>query len=322
MAELQITQIDAALNKVNDLILREYQRVDTHDKMKEVIGYVLNNPGKMVSARLMLLMSVGCKQEMLNKLLYSAAAVEMVHTSSLILDDIIDESEIRRGKATVQAKYGKPVAICVANYIIAMAFSMLGRKGFSDMASELTDIVEHACSGEMFENLHIYDTTTTEEEYLLTIKGKTGYAFGGVCKMSAIILGRTDDEIFAAKQFGECVGNIFQIRDDLLDWTMTEKDLGKPVNADFVAGLYTLPALYAFKQEFYGDKLREYAKKGNLTGDDLQEVRKLVSDAGGITYASTYLKECAEEARRCLLILPENEGVTEMRKIINSLFEE
>ncbi len=227
-----------------------------------------------------------------------------------------------RGKATVQAKYGKPIAICVANSIMAMAFSMLGRKGFSDMAGELTDIVEHACSGEMFENLHIYDTTTTEDEYLAAIKGKTGYAFGGVCRMSAIIMGRTDDEVFAANQFGECVGTIFQIRDDLMDWTMTEKEMGKPVNADFVDGLYTLPALYAFKQEIFGDKLREYAKKGNLTGDDLEEVRKIVSDAGGITYAASYLKECAEDARRYLMVLPENDGVTEMRKIINSMFEE
>ena len=140
--------------------------------------------------------------------------------------------------------------------------------------------------------------------------------------MSALIQGRSDDEIFAAKQFGECVGTIFQIRDDLMDWTMTEKDMGKPVNSDFIDGLYTLPALYAFKQDVFGDKLREYAAKGNLNAEDLQKVREIVSDAGGITYASSYLRECADDARRYLMVLPESDGVTEMRKILNRMFEE
>ncbi len=322
MSELMINQIDDALNKINEIIQREVKRADTHDAMKEVLTYVTDNPGKMVSSKLMLLMGVGCNEVQMKKLLYSAASVEMMHTTALILDDIIDESEIRRGKATVQAKYGKPIAICGGNYLLAMAFCMLGRKGYADMADELADMVEHACSGEMFENLHTYDTEVTEEDYLAVVKGKTAYAFGGACRMSARITEKSDEEIYAAQQFGEAVGTIFQLRDDLLDWTMTEEELGKPVNTDFINGLYTLPALYTFRQEEYGDKLREYAKRGNLSANDLRVVRGIVNEAGGITYASAYIRECAEEARRALMVMPENDGVVEMRRILSRLFDE
>lgn len=296
MFEKIMADLEADQREIKQIILDSARNTPTHEQMRELLLYSLENPGKMIRSRLMLLIAGAYDAAQRNELLSSAAAVEMVHTSSLILDDIIDDSALRRGRPTVQAVYGKPIALCGGDTLMAAGINLLLERGYPRMASEIIDIIENACAGEMLQHLQKKNVDVTEEAYLAAIRGKTAYAFRGSCRMSALAVGRSEEQCSDSARFGECVGMMFQIRDDLLDWTMDEEQLGKPSNLDFSEGIYTLPALFAFRSEKYGDRLRQLAAQKVLSAQDLMEVRRIVEESGGIERTVEYLRGLGAEA--------------------------
>lgn len=302
--------------RINRLITGVANDLDTHDEMKKAIKYVLENPGKMVRSRLMLLISEKCSDNKMDELLSYAAAIEMIHTSSLILDDMIDKAPLRRGKPTIAAMYGDPIAVCSGDYLLITAIRFLLDRGYHDKVSEIINIVQNVCSGEMLQHLHSSNVDVSEKDYLAAIAGKTAYAFRGSCRLSALITWKDEQSIPLAERFGDCIGIIFQLRDDLLDWTMSEEKIGKPVNLDFSEGVYTLPAIYTFRQEHYGDRLRELAAKECPSGSNFDEIRQLVKDSGGIDYTVNYIKKLTLEALELLDQLPDILGKDELRKVL------
>ena len=296
MTEERKAMYEADREAIRELIRNTVRNIPAHDRMRELVMYSTENPGKMIRSRMMLLTagkySPACREE----LLCGAAAIEIVHTSSLILDDIIDEAALRRGKPTVQAIYGKPIALCGGDALMVTGLGLLLERGFPRRAAQTVDIIQNACSGEMLQHLQKKKTDVTEEDYFAAIRGKTAYAFRGVCMISAEITGRPEEQCRAAARFGECVGMMFQIRDDLLDWTVDEKQLGKPANLDFAEGIYTLPAIYTFRKDGYGGRLRELAAKDGLSAREADEARRIVQESGGIDYAKEVLRRFGREA--------------------------
>lgn len=305
---------------VRELILDAARNIPAQGRMRELVMYSLENPGKMIRSRIMLLLAGKYSPACRDELLCCAAAIEMIHTSSLILDDIIDDAALRRGKPTVQAVYGKPIALCGGDTLMVTGINLLLERGYPRRAAQTIDIIRNACSGEMLQHTQKKETDVPEEAYFDALRGKTAYAFRGACAMSAEITGRTEEQCGAAARFGECIGTMFQVRDDLMDWTVDEKRLGKPANLDFAEGIYTLPAIFTFRKEGYGDRLRELAGKTVLSPEETEEARRIVRESGGIEYTKEVLRRFGREAAMLAETLPGNDA-EDIRETVTALQE-
>ena len=293
--------------------------VPAHEGMKTLLQSVADNPGKMIRSRLMLLAAGECAYGHWDELVATAAALEMVHSSSLILDDMIDDSDLRRGKPTVQKQYGKPIALCSGDYLLTTAFSSVMDRGYSASARDLMDAVQAACDGEMIQHENRGNVRVSEQAYWAAVRGKTAYAFLTACRMACRITARSEEEKKALEEYGLTVGLMFQLRDDLLDWTEDENRIGKPVDEDFAEGVYTLPAIYTFGREGFGERLRALAEKESLSPDERRECRRIVEEAGGIAYAEETLTGLGASAEKSLQALPASPYRDAMQMLIGLL---
>ena len=291
---------------VQERIRRIVEAVPGHKEMKTILRSVAENPGKMIRSRLMLLAAGEYGDKHRDELIATAAALEMIHSASLILDDMIDDSPLRRGRPTVQKQYGKPIALCSGDYLLTTAFRSLVDSGYTASSAELMDAVQAACDGEMIQHENRRNVRVSEQAYWDAVRGKTAYAFLTACRMACRITGRPAVEKQALEDYGMTVGMMFQLRDDLLDWTEEEAQLGKPVNEDFVEGIYTLPAIHAFACEETGTRLRALAEKEDLSAEERALSRRIVRESGGIAYAADRLKEMRATAEKALTVLPES----------------
>jgi octaprenyl-diphosphate synthase len=258
----------------------------------------------MLRPILMFLVAGSYDESCRDELLATAAAYELGHTASLILDDVIDGASLRRGSASVQSSYGVPVALCSSDYLLMAAQGYLLQEGYDRSAAEMARLVRVMCTGEVLQYEHLHDCTVSLGDYLAVAQRKTASLFESCCGLSALITGQPEDSVAAVRSFGETLGIMFQVRDDLKDWTEDESQAGKPVNEDFAEGLYTIPAIHAFADETVGDQLRELAALEHPSKEDLAEARHLVTQAGGIAFARDYLEHLAPQALDALTALP------------------
>ncbi len=312
-------QMEPTLTEIRSRMLRALDGTPAHEGMRRLLADVVKTPGKMIRTKLMLLAAGNCPTDRRDELLSAAAALELIHSSSLILDDLIDDSPLRRGKPTVQKQYGKPIAVCSGVYLLTTALAWLTDMGFEVSARELMDAVQATCDGEMIQHENRGNVAVSREAYFDAIRGKTAYAFSTACKMACRIAGRGDRESRALEEFGLLIGIMFQLRDDLLDWTMEEAQLGKPVNEDFADGVYTLPTICGFSDSCCGDRLRTLAEKKEMSALDLQEARRIVADAGGVACTAAYLKELGSRAAALLDVLPDDRNTDAMRALVRLL---
>ena len=312
-------QMEPTLAEIRSRMLRALDGMQAHEGMRRLLTDVVNTPGKMIRTKLMLLAAGDCPTDRQDELLSAAAALELIHSSSLILDDLIDDSPLRRGKPTVQKQYGKPIAVCSGIYLLMTVFAWLADLGYEVTARELMDAVQATCDGEMIQHENRGSVDVSKEAYFDAIRGKTAYAFSTACKMACRIVGRGERESRALEEFGLLIGNMFQLRDDLLDWTMEEAQLGKPVNEDFADGIYTLPAICSFSDPRCGGRLRSLAEKKGMSASELQEARRIVADAGGVAYTAACLKKLGSQADALLDALPDDRNTDAMRALVRLL---
>lgn len=312
-------QMEPALAEIRSRMLHVLDGMPGHEGMRSLLADVVNTPGKMIRTKLMLLAAGNCPPDRQDELLSTAAALELIHSSSLILDDLIDDSPLRRGRPTVQKQYGKPIAVCSGVYLLVTALAWLTDRGFTVSARELMDAVQATCDGEMIQHENRGNIGISTEAYFDAIRGKTACAFSTACKMACRIAGREERESRALEGFGMLIGIMFQLRDDLLDWTMEEAQLGKPVNEDFADGVYTLPTIWGFSDSRCGDRLRALAEKKEMSAQNLQEARRIVADAGGVAYTAAYLKKLGSQADALLDILPDDGNTDAMRALVRLL---
>ncbi len=159
---------------VQERIRRIVEAVPGHEGMKTILRSVAENPGKMIRSRLMLLAAGEHGEAYRDELTATAAALEMIHSASLILDDMIDDSPLRRGMPTVQMQYGKPIALCSGDYLLTTAFRSLTDSGFTASAAELMDAVQAACDGEMIQHENRRNVRVSEQAYWDAVRGKDG----------------------------------------------------------------------------------------------------------------------------------------------------
>ena len=224
---------------------------------------------------------------------YAAVGLELLHTASLVHDDVVDESGERRGQASVNASYNNKVAVLVGDYILSTALLNIARTNDCDIVCDLAELGRTLSNGEILQLTNIANTNFSEEVYFEVIKQKTAALFEACAVVGAKAGGADKQAVEAARAFGRNVGVIFQIRDDIFDYYQSA-DLGKPTGNDMAEGKLTLPVLYALNAT--GDSqmaaLARKVKARNVSAEEIAQLVEFTKNNGGIAYAEQKMTEC------------------------------
>lgn len=224
---------------------------------------------------------------------YAAVGLELLHTASLVHDDVVDESGERRGQASVNASYNNKVAVLVGDYILSTALLNIARTNDCDIVCDLAELGRTLSNGEILQLTNIANTNFSEEVYFEVIKQKTAALFEACAVIGAKAGGADKQAVEAARAFGRNVGVIFQIRDDIFDYYQSA-DLGKPTGNDMAEGKLTLPVLYALNTT--GDSqmaaLARKVKARNVSAEEIAQLVEFTKNNGGIAYAEQKMTEC------------------------------
>lgn len=290
-------QVQKDIIEINQIILKHVNSVPG------LLGQALEDtfavPGKMLRpACVMLFGAFGPdatqKHDELQKI---ATSIETLHNATLIHDDIIDESSMRHGRPSIQTKYGKHIAVYAGDYLFALSLTLLSENAQS-LHSVIADgkTMQNILVGETEQYNNAYNINISEKEYLNQIKGKTGVLFGLACFIGAYESGIKVTKALKAKQFGEYLGQAFQLRDDILDYTTTSSTFKKPVLLDVKDGIYSGPLIFALQND-NNNHLHELVRMGkDLTQDQLHEIENLVNHLGGVERAQKLADQYTEKA--------------------------
>lgn len=229
----------------------------------------------------------------------AAVGLELLHTASLVHDDVVDESEERRGQASVNATYDNKVAVLVGDYILSTALLCVARTHSEQIVTYLAELGRTLSDGEILQLSNIGRKDISEDVYYDVIKQKTAALFEACAGIGALSSGATEEEVEAAKQFGQNLGIIFQIRDDIFDY-YDSAEIGKPTGNDMVEGKLTLPVIYAVNNGGNEDmrRLALKVKEHSVNADEIAQLVDYTKQMGGIEYAERRMWEFHVQAQQ------------------------
>lgn len=266
------------------------------DFLGQALNYVRQRQGKMMRPILVLLMAKELGEVCKNSL-RSAVTLELLHTASLVHDDVVDESGERRGQRSVNAVYDNKVAVLVGDYLLSASLLKAAETGHIRVVEIISRLGGTLSEGEISQLVNIRREAITEEAYFHIIHHKTAALFAACAELGAISAGGDEQYVARARRFGEIIGECFQIRDDIFDY-FSDSVIGKPTGNDMREGKLTLPAIYAINRTDRAD-VREWARKvktGEATADDIQNLVEYTKLNGGIDYAEKRMQELHDEA--------------------------
>ena len=292
-----------------------------------VLDDVLNISGKMIRAKILLLSAFSGTNWKNNKerICKLAAMVELTHLASLIHDDIVDDSPYRRGKQSIQGKYGKDAAVFAGDFLIARVFYYGVVENLNEAVSILAKTIENMCIGEIEQELYHYQEDISEEKYFEIIERKTAALFQAACSIGARESVCSKELTQKLELFVKNLGLMFQIKDDILDFTSNSKDLGKETHKDFQNGIYTFPVIMTLKNA----KLREVLepimkknKKEKLSAEEILQLEKYITSFGGIEASYKKIEALSKANRQLIKELGEKSEVSlYLEKILRELEE-
>lgn len=240
--------------------------------------------------------------------LRSAVGLELLHTASLVHDDVVDESKERRGQPSVNAVYNNKVAVLVGDYVLSTALLNISYTNNSDILRSIAELGRNLSNGEILQLSNIQNTEFSEDIYYDVIKMKTAALFEACCEVGTLSVNANEKQIELAKEFGRNLGIIFQIRDDIFDY-YDSKEIGKPTGNDMAEGKLTLPVLYALNST-HDSEMEEIARKVKRNDVTRYEIARLVDftkNNGGIEYAE---QKMLELRHKCMEFI-DSESVSE-----------
>lgn len=293
--------------------------------LTDVLEAVFSGTGKQFRPALLLLFGrVGsgypdCEPQLIT----AGAVVELTHMASLIHDDIVDDAPERRGRPTLQSRYGKDMAVYAGDYLLSQVLAQLMRPEMLETGRVLSRGISDMCSGELGQYASQFDVSTNENRYFMNISGKTAALFSAACEIGAVISGCSRQTISFASHFGHSLGVIFQLRDDLIDCDPRSGSDGKKHGMDFINGIYTLPVIYSFGDTEHGPALRELARTaaGMKPEDVSTELYRLVSAAGGIDYSRWVMKQYRTRAINNISQLPSAQIKAQLGALLDELMD-
>ncbi|MBQ8047786.1 MAG: polyprenyl synthetase family protein [Prevotella sp.] len=277
-----------------------FNRSLTHEDgmLSQALTHIRQRAGKRMRPMLILLMARNFGR-VNGQTLYAAVGLELLHTASLVHDDVVDESSERRGQASVNATYDNKVAVLVGDYILSTALLNVAKTGNQQIVEYLAELGRTLSNGEILQLTNIQNQEISEEVYYQVIKQKTAALFEACAGIGALSAGASAEAVEAAKKFGQNLGIIFQIRDDIFDY-YDSKEIGKPTGNDMSEGKLTLPVIYALRNTSYESmqKLARKVKNGTVNPDEIAVLVDFAKQSGGIEYAEKRMWEFHEECRK------------------------
>ena len=266
--------------------------------LSSALAHIRQRTGKQMRPMLTLL-SAKNYGEITEVTHYAAVALELLHTASLVHDDVVDESSERRGQASVNASYNNKVAVLVGDYILSTCLLNVSFTRNHRILYYLSQLGRTLAAGEILQLQNINSQQISEESYFQVIRQKTASLFETCSSMGALSVGAPDDEVEKAKLFGQNLGTIFQIRDDIFDY-FDSSEIGKPTGNDMREGKLTLPVIYALNHSDF-EPMKALARKvkaGSINADEIAVLVEFTKRQGGIEYARQKMEEIAEDAKR------------------------
>lgn len=251
-----------------------------------------------------------------------AEAVELLHVGSLIHDDILDEAELRRGVPSVHSKWGAKAAVLAGDFLLAKSCGIIASLGHHYLNQRMSEVLGGLCEGEYLQDEQLFNLDVTHEAYLERMALKTSGPFELACEGAAILSGQKQDSEVAkaARQFGFHLGRLFQMFDDLLDWSSSAQLAGKPVGQDLLVGSITLPVIAGLEDPEVGPRLR--AMLTPFPSEIRPELKALLFTPHVYRKAVRWLEEEADLARLCLEVFPAGKAKDDLVAYLDRLVEQ
>jgi octaprenyl-diphosphate synthase len=276
------------------------------DLIPQIARYIQSSGGKRVRPAVLLMASRLSGYDGDRAVLY-ASVVEFIHTATLVHDDIIDDSELRRGRMAVHSRWGSNITVLLGDYLYIKSMGMALTHDSIDIVRLLCDVTLRMIEGELYQLTKTGDADISEDEHFEIIRRKTAYLFGGSAQIGGVLGDLPEEQQLALREYGFNLGIAFQLVDDLLDYTADEEVLGKPVGGDVREGKMTLPAIYLLQQD--GGRARGLLegiiRDRTISPGSWSELRGLLTEGRVLDRAFEKAVEFATAAKRHLSQFPQ-----------------
>lgn len=322
------TSPDASATALS-LIAQDMSEVDRiiHDRLSsgvplvgQVSQYIIAAGGKRLRPALLLLMAkaIGFEGPQRHPM---AAVVEFIHTATLLHDDVVDESTLRRGRPTANQSFGNPASVLVGDFLYSRAFQMMVESGQMRVMEVLAEATNVIAEGEVLQLMNTHDASLSEDDYLLVIRSKTAKLFEASARLGPILAGSPPEIENACAHYGQALGTAFQVIDDVLDYDGNSAEMGKNLGDDLREGKATLPLILAMQR---GDAaqsrtVREAIETGNV--DRLNDIVAIVRDTGALAATRSAAAAEAQRAIDAAMQLPDNAYRTAMVALASQLLD-
>ncbi len=302
MAPKLITDLIAEDMRVVDALIRHRLQSDVV-LIRQVAEYIVSSGGKRVRPALLILVAGACsyRGDAHHQL---AAVVEFIHTATLLHDDVVDDSSMRRGRATANATFGNPASVLVGDFLYSRAFQMMVEVRNMRVMEVLADATNTIAEGEVLQLLNIHNAETTEADYLRVVRSKTAKLFEAAGQLGGIISGVPAELEGALAAYGAHIGTAFQLVDDILDYSGDIENTGKNIGDDLAEGKMTLPLIFAMRHA--APKHRRLIRRvvSEPVATDFDLVVAAVRDCGALDYAREQAEKESSIAKEMLREVP------------------
>lgn len=300
--------ISSDMSSLNDVI-RASLRSEVA-LINQISAYIVEAGGKRIRPALLLLtaQSIADGKDLKHQL-SMAAVIEFIHTATLLHDDVVDESELRRGRATANAAFGNAASVLVGDFLYSRAFQMMVAPNDLKVMEILSEATNTIAEGEVLQLMNMHDPDVNEARYMQVIHFKTGKLFEASCALGALLAKSSEEQYLAAQAYGRHIGTAFQLIDDILDYTASAEQMGKNAGDDLREGKPTLPLIYlldhgTLEQKKLVKNAIEHAD--DLPNDLFVKVYKAILDSNAIAYTEDAAKREAQLAKNALACFPKN----------------
>ena len=304
-AQQSITSVISSDMDAVDLVIRNKLQSDV-PLVKQVGEYIISAGGKRIRPALAVLFAnahgyQGTAHHTL------AAIIEFIHTATLLHDDVVDESSMRRGRKTANALFGNAASVLVGDFLYTRSFQMMVTLQNMHIMEILANATNVIAEGEVLQLLNMHDPDVTEERYLQVIRSKTARLFEAATSLGALIAGADAAAIEAAAEYGRSLGTAFQLIDDVLDYSGNASDIGKNIGDDLREGKATLPLIYVMQHgsDYQKSLVRECIENGETS--KFNEILEAITASGALQYSNKQAELAGQKAIDALRRLPDSE---------------
>jgi octaprenyl-diphosphate synthase len=316
-------KIEAPVRKELEAFNTEFASALNSDtrRLQTAIDTILSSTGKHVRPILLLLSAKACGKVTDNSV-SSAVLIELLHTATLIHDDVVDETKERRGKPSLNAVYDNKVSVLVGDYLLSSALIRAFNTGSMEIVAIVSNLGKDLSEGEIKQMETAEESILDEDCYLQVIYKKTAVLLAACAKIGAISANAEKTQVEALDRYGKLIGYAFQIKDDIFDY-YKNNDIGKPTGNDIREGKITLPLLHALKTTIgeERDRLLDIILKKNFTSENIEKLIRFAKDNGGIEYAEKRMNDFHQQAIEQLSILPESEAKEALKNLADYIIE-